>query len=253
MALGPMTGLFLHDYYSYDILFTVAMCCCLAGLFLAMAVKTPHKPLDKNKAPVSLDRFILLKGIPVGIDLLLLSIPYGITSSYVAVYAKDIGITVAPGLFFTFMAVGMAITRLFAGRLVDRGKIVQVMTLGLVIVTLAYSALCLCQPLIGISVNLVNAMFYIAALMHGIGFGLLFPSFNTMFVNLGTNSQRGTATSTYLTSWDVGLGLGFMLGGYVGEIASFSTAYFIGTLLCVVSFLIFRMKVVPHYQRNRLR
>ena len=41
----------------------------------------------------------------------------------------------------------------------------------------------------------------------------MFPAYNTLFVNLAPNSQRGTATSTYLTSWDVGLGIGMLSGG----------------------------------------
>ena len=44
------------------------------------------------------------------------------TTNYVAMYAKEIGIHATTGFFFTFMAVGMAISRIFSGRIVDRGK-----------------------------------------------------------------------------------------------------------------------------------
>mgnify|MGYP000610704778 FL=1 len=33
---------------------------------------------------------------------------------------------------------------------------------------------------------------------------------------MAPNGQRGTATSTYLTSWDVGIGAGLMAGAAVG-------------------------------------
>lgn len=59
---------------------------------------------------------ILIKGIPAGIDLLLLSIPYGMTTTYVAMYAKEMGIQKGTGIFFTLMAAGMAISRIFSGR-----------------------------------------------------------------------------------------------------------------------------------------
>ena len=55
-------------------------------------------------------------------------------------------------------------------------------------------------------------MLYATALVLGAGFGTMFPAFNTMFVNLGRHDQRGTATSTYLTSWDIGIGIGLVLG-----------------------------------------
>ena len=78
------------------------------------------------------------------------------------------------------------------------------------------------------------------------------PSYNTLFVNLAPNSQRGTATSTYLTSWDVGLGIGMLTGGYIAEIASFRMAYLFGSALTVVSMIYFRVKAGPHFLKNKL-
>ena len=81
----------------------------------------------------------------------------------------------------------------------------------------------------------------------------MFPAFNTMFVNLAEHNQRGTATSTYLTSWDLGIGMGLVLGGIIGQAASFSYAYLAGTVLCVVSMVIFKTVNIPHFEKNRLR
>ena len=81
----------------------------------------------------------------------------------------------------------------------------------------------------------------------------MFPAFNTMFVNLGQHNQRGTATSTYLTSWDIGIGLGLVTGGIIGEVSSFSTAYLTGAVLAVVSLLGFRFYCTPHFKRNRIQ
>lgn len=253
MSLGPMTGLFLHDYYSFTVIFLSALGCCLAGLVMASLVKTPVKPRIERDSPISLDRFILLKGIPVGIDLLLISIPYGITTTYVAMYAKSIGVVSGTGLFFTFMALGMAVSRMFSGRQVDHGKITQVIMAGIVIVIFCYIGLFVCEPLFAVSEALVKIILYGSALALGVGSGMMFPAFNTMFVNLGRNDQRGTATSTYLTSWDVGIGIGLVTGGVIGEAYSFSYAYLIGAVLCIVSLIVFKFRIIPHFQKNRLR
>ena len=85
------------------------------------------------------------------------------------------------------------------------------------------------------------------ALLLGVGFGTMFPAFNTLFVNLAPNNQRGTATSTYLTSWDVGIGIGLMAGGYIAQLTSF------GACLTVVSIFYFKLRVAPHYHKNKLR
>ena len=253
MSLGPMTGLFLHDYYSFDFIFLCAMGCCILGMIMAVMVKAPKKEPVKHDTPVSLDRFILLKGIPLGVALLLLSIPYGMTTTYVAMYAKDIGIANGTGLFFSFMAVGMAVSRLFSGKQVDRGRITEAICIGLYVVIICFALLFACEWMMSFNASLTKTVFFSTALLLGAGFGTMFPAFNTMFVNLAPNSQRGTATSTYLTSWDVGIGLGLVAGGLIRDIDSLSHAYLFGAFLSLVSMIYFRYYVAPHFHRNRMR
>ncbi len=253
MSVGPMFGLFLHNGgASYTTIFSYSLATCILGILAASLVKTPYKPPVKREA-VSLDRFILLKGIPAGLSLLLLSIPYGMTTNYVAMYAKQIGITAETGFFFTLMAVGMAVSRLFSGRLVDRGKVTQVIMAGLYLVCLCYFSLTACGWIITWNASVATWIFFGVALSLGIGFGTMFPAYNTLFVNLAPNSQRGTATSTYLTSWDVGIGIGMLTGGYIADFTSFKIAYLFGAMLTVVSLFYFRLKVTPHFQHHKLR
>ena len=253
MSIGPMFGLFLHNAgESYTVIFSYALGACILGLLAASMVKTTYRPPVKHD-PISLDRFILLKGIPAGISLLLLSIPYGMTTNYVAMYARQIGITAETGFFFTCMALGMAVSRLFSGRLVDKGLVTQVISAGLYLVCFCYFSLTACGWLVSWNLTATTVFFFVIALLLGIGFGTMFPAYNTLFVNLAPNSQRGTATSTYLTSWDVGLGIGMLTGGYIAEIASFRMAYLFGSALTVVSMLYFRVKAGPHFLKNKLR
>lgn len=253
MSIGPMFGLFLHDAgVSFSTIFCFAFGACLLGLLSAGLVKTPYKP-PVTREPISLDRFILLKGMPAGFSLLLLSIPYGMTTNYVAMYARQIGINAQTGFFFTFMAVGMAISRIFSGKIVDRGKITQVISAGLYVVVVSFFALAACVYIIKWDSTVCTILFFCIALLLGIGFGIMFPAFNTLFVNLAPNNQRGTATSTYLTSWDVGIGIGMLSGGYIAEISSFDRAYLVGACLTVLSALYFGLKVTPHYHKNKLR
>ena len=253
MAVGPMSGLFLHDAgMSYTTIFCCSLGSCIAGFICASLVKIPYKPPVKRE-PISLDRFILLKGIPAGISLLLLSIPYGMTTNYVAMYAREIGINATTGFFFTFMAVGMAISRIFSGKIVDRGKITQVISAGLYIVVFSFFLLSACVYIIEWNSMACNIIFFTVALLLGIGFGIMFPAYNTLFVNLAPNNQRGTATSTYLTSWDVGIGIGMLAGGYIAEVSTFDKAYLFGACLTIVSMLYFNGKVTPHYHKNKLR
>ncbi|NDV64845.1 MFS transporter [Bacteroides sp. 224] len=252
MSFGPMVGLFMHDIYSFQTIFLCSLISGTLGFVMACLVKTPEK-VPVPREPISLDRFILLKGIPAGVSLLLLSVPYGMTSTYVAMYAKEIGISISSGLFFTCMAVGMAVSRMFSGRQVDKGRITQVIKLGLYLVCICYFLLAACGSLMAVNEQITTVLFFLIALLLGIGFGTMFPAFNSLFVNLAPNSKRGTATSTYLTSWDVGIGIGLTAGGYLAQYTSFDMTYFFGACLTVVSAIFFNLKVAPHFHKNKLR
>ncbi len=253
MSFGHMTGLFMHGGCSYEVIFTCSLVSGCLGLIMVSLVKTPYKQPVKRE-PISLDRFFLVKGLPAGVSLLLLSIPYGMTTTYVAMYAEEIGIRTSSGLFFTCMAVGLAVSRIFSGRQVDKGRITQVISLGMYLACISFFALSACERLMEWNAGVTSVLFLGIALLQGVAFGTMFPAFNTLFVSLGTNSQRGTATSTYLTSWDVGIGIGLMTGGVVAEaFGGFNHAYLIGGCLTVVSTLFFVVKVAPHFNRNKLR
>lgn len=253
MSFGPMIGLFMHGAYSYEFIFTVALVFGMLGLTMAGMVKTPHREPVRNQ-PVSLDRFFLVKGLPAGLSLLLLSIPYGMTTTYVAMYAQEIGMGVSPGLYFTFMAVGLAVSRLFSGKQVDKGRITTVIAFGMYLACVSFFALAACESLVAWNDNVASGLFLFIALFQGVAFGTMFPAFNTLFVNLASNSQRGTATSTYLTSWDVGIGIGLMAGGWIAQaFGGFSRAYLFGGCLTVISTLYFLFRAAPHFNKNKVR
>lgn len=253
MSFGPMTGLFMQSSFSYETIFSCSLISCCLGLIMASLVKTPHKQPIKKEA-ISLDRFFLVKGVWAGISLLMLSVPYGMTTTYVAMYAEEIGISVNSGLYFTFMAIGLSVSRLFSGRQVDKGRITQVISLGMYLVCISFFALASLEKLMQWNPDFTSYLYIGIALTQGVGFGTMFPAFNTLFVNLAPHNLRGTATSTYLTSWDVGIGIGLLTGGSIGQaFGGFTYAYLLGACLTIISIFFFLLKAGPHFNRNKLR
>ncbi|MDR2859659.1 MAG: MFS transporter [Mediterranea sp.] len=252
MSIGPMTGLFMYGVYSMNAIFFCAMVSSGMGFIIACLVKTPLKTPSEHE-PISLDRFILLKGIPAGLSLLLISMPYGMLNTYVAIYAKEIGITLNTGIFFTFMAIGMAVSRMFSGKQVDKGRVTQTIIRGVMLISLCFFLLSACSILIKSFPQFTAALFLFISIMLGIGFGTAFPAYNSLFISLAPNNKRGTATSTYLTSWDMGIGIGLIIGGLVAQHASFGLAYFVGACLTMISVLFFYLKVGPHFHKNKLK
>ena len=53
----------------------------------------------------------------------------------------------------------------------------------------------------------------------------MWPAFQNMTISVAPNNQRGTANSTILVSWDVGMGLGILLGGFIAEFMGYSAVF----------------------------
>lgn len=251
MAVGPMTGLYLHDYYSYDVIFYTAIGVGLGGFIFASLIKAENKA-NKTQQYLTWDRFFLFKGFNAGFALLLMGIPYGMIVTYIAIYGKENGISSGVGLFFTLMAVGTTFSRFISGKLVDRGKLTQVIAYGTALCVLSFSALVSIKYLN--NNHLIIIIFYSVALLMGIGYGLLFPAYNTLFVNLAPNNRRATASSTYMTSWDIGIGLGLISGGWFADsLGGLQFAYFAGAIVALISCLFFIKIAGPHFKLNKLR
>lgn len=251
MAVGPMTGLYLHDYYSYDVIFYTAIGSGLVGFIFASMIKAENKS-SKTSQPIAWDRFFLFKGFNAGFALLLMGIPYGMIVTYIALYGREIGIKSGIGLFFSFMAVGLTISRFFSGRLVDQGKLVPVITWGTALSLLSFLMLAALKLIDNNHIVLI--MFYVVSLLMGVGYGLIFPAYNTLFVNLAPNNRRATASSTYMTSWDIGIGLGLISGGWLADSGGgLSLAYLASGFIAGISCLFFAKIAGPHFNRNKLR
>ena len=253
LSIGPMVGLLLHNRISYEWIFTIGLLACILGFVLAASVHVPRKVLIKQKQALSLDRFFLTKSIPASIALLLLSIPYGAATNFVAMYVEELHLPVTSGYYFVLMALGMGISRIFSGKYVDKGYVTECIRHGLTLVILAFTLLGSCGWFISVSLPLTETLFFIVPVLQGVGFGIIFPAYNTLYINLAQHNQRATATSSYLTSWDVGLGIGMLLSGVIAQLYDWSMVYLVGAVLSLVSTLYFINYVTPHYQKNKLR
>lgn len=255
MAIGPMISLFMHDFATYNHIFYTAILSGLVGFVFATTIK--GKKVERSiKQPVVFDRFFLPKGFSAAVCLLFLGAPYGMVTTYVALYGKELGVQGSIGIFFSLMAAGLILSRLFFGKMVDRGKLSNVILLGTTICFTGFFLLSTLQKIDDWSVNglFISVLYFLVAFILGFGYGMMFPAYNTLFVNLAANNRRATASSTYLTSWDVGVGIGLVLGGSIADSrGGFPQAYFLGALFVVLSLLLFRNIASPHYEKNKLR
>lgn len=253
MAFGPMTGLFVISLGNYNLLFLTSLITGGVGLLLGSLVRTPKRAtIEKVEFKLSADRFFLKEGIRACIAFLMMAIPYGMTTSYMALYAQESGITHNTGLFFTVMAGGLIISRLHSGKRVDQGFVTQTIRVGITIAIFGALGEALLSTIAGASITLGYIAYFLTALLFGYGYGTLFPAYNTLFINLAPNSRRATANATYLTGWDVGIGGGMLLGGIIAT-DGYTPCYVLGVALLLVALLFFERVVTPHFHKHRLR
>lgn len=253
MAFGPMTGLFIISDENYTLLFVVALITAVIGCILASLVKVKFRqPLDRCGKMFSADRFLLFEGIPASLAFFMLAIPYGMTSSYIAIYAAEVGIEHGVGVFFTIQGAGLIVSRLISGKQVDKGFITPTITRGIAIALVGVTGEAMLSLACGFNIGLGYIVYFLSAFLIGYGFGTIFPAFNTLFINMAPNSRRATANATYLTGWDVGIGVGMLLGGAL-SVNGYSGSFAFSAILVVAALIYFTTFVARHFERHRLR
>lgn len=248
-AIAPTVGILIYQWTAnYNLIFTLSLITAGIGFLINSSLKLKPRellPIKGVGGAVSLDRFLLLKGWPEALCIALYSFSYGVVSTYIAIYAKEeLGITTGTGLFFTLLCVGLMSSRLIGARGLRQGRVAENAAHGIIISLFGYLLFSALHNAWG---------FYGAALIVGLGNGHMFPAFQTMFINLASNAQRGTANSTLYTAWETGFGLGIILGGIAAEYFSYGTSFWIawiGNLLGVILFFAYTRQ---HFLRNKLR
>ncbi len=245
-AIGPTVALLIYGACrSYDVLFWLAFAVAAAGLCIDSTLRLRPRPAVTDKPPVSLDRFILLRGWSNSLCMICYACSYGVLSTYIAIYGKDeLGITGGTGLFFMLLSLGLILSRLVGSRSLRRGRIVQNAAGGVVISLAGYLLFAALHNGWG---------YYGAALVIGLGNGHMFPAFQTMFLNLAPNERRGTANSTLLVSWDIGVGLGILAGGGLAEHLGYHAAFWGAWIVNLAGVLLFYLHTRAYYLRYRLR
>lgn len=254
MVVGPMTGLLMQSRTGYPSIFYTAIAVGLAGFVFASSIQVQKTEIIREKVPIALDRFFLMKGVQAGITLMLIGIPYGMFITYLAVYGMELGIQTDLGFFFSLLAVGLVGSRLFSGKMVDRGQLTNAIEYGLLISVSGMLMLAFLQHLMPVWPQVTELLFLIIPVVLGIGYGLTFPAYNTLFMNLAPHNRRATASSTFMTSWDTGVGIGLVLGGSLGDSqGGLSLAFGVGGVFIVVSYVLFHTMAGPHFKTNKLR
>lgn len=245
-AIAPALAIYILQLtQNYDLLFWLAFLTSAIGFAINATLKLNKRELIKDKPKISLDRFFLLKGWSEALTMICFAFSYGVLATYVAIYGKEeLGISGGSALFFMLLSIGLILSRLVGSRSLSKGRITHNAAVGVSISVFGYLLFAMMHNPVG---------YYGAALIIGLGNGHMWPAYQTMFINLAPHSQRGTANSTILISWDVGMGLGILVGGVISEHLGYHSAFWASWLINVLGVAGFFGYVRKSFERNKLR
>lgn len=245
MAIAPSAGIYIyHATDNFTLLFWISLILALVGFYSTTRVRIPQREIVKNKPAMSLDHFFLTRAWLMAINISMFGLCWGVMSNYVALYGqKELGITDGTGLFFMLLSSGLVISRLFGRKALRAGHLTESCAAGVICSTVGYGLFACC---------LGEWSYYLSALLIGLGNGRMYPAFLNMFVKVARHDQRGTANSSILISWDTGMGLGILLGGFLCEYISFTTAFWVTAAMQAVGAILFLVATRFFFLRRQL-
>jgi predicted MFS family arabinose efflux permease len=97
-----------------------------------------------------------------------------------------------------------------------------------------------------------SLLYFTSALLIGLGYGIMIPAFQSLFVNMAAHNQLGTANSMYFTSFDLGIGIGMIAAGKIAAAYSFSHAFGFSALLNMLAVFYYWGISKGSYDKHRL-
>lgn len=220
MAVAPSVGIYIHNAFSsYGILFWLALACAGCAVMTGSRVNLLEKELKKGCPKLSFDRFFLTSAWLLAIIVAFMSFGWGVLSNYLAIYGKEeLGITSGTGTYFAILSCGLFVSRLQGQKALRQGSLAHNCTEGMLLSLTGYTIfVAIPHP----------AAYYASAVFIGLGNGHMYPALLNMFINMARHDQRGAATSSILTSWDLGMGIGCLLGGVLAEHIGYTATFWI--------------------------
>jgi MFS family permease len=237
MAVGPALGGILEVSQGYVFLFLVS-----AGLGFASFILTSGVRGGKYQGGSELPEVSDLPernfwgmlaspalNVPAAI-LLLIGLVFGTLASFLPLYIRAIALDLNAGTFYTAAAIASFIARVACGRASDRfGR-------GIFITG---SLICYGASMLLLSLTRSPRDFLLAAVLEGMGSGVLIPMMIALLSDRCQPQERGRVYAVCLAGFDVGLALAGPLLGILEATAGYRGMFILSSGLAWLALLLF--------------
>lgn len=245
MAIAPTAAIYIYNATdNFQLLFWIALILAFIGFYCSTTVKIPQREIVKNKPKLDLDHFFLRSAWLMAVNVCLFGVCWGVMSNYVAIYSEqELGISEGTGIFFAILSGGLVLSRLTGRKGLAAGKLVENCRTGVFLSLIGF-------VLFALSIN--QWTYYASALFVGLGNGRMYPAFLNMFISVARHDQRGTANSSILISWDAGMGLGILLGGFIAQYLSYGASFWLSAATQALGTILFLTLTKNFFLKRRL-
>lgn len=237
MAIAPTFAIFVYaETHNFELLFWLAFAIATFGWIVdaSVTLKPKNAQLSTLNAKLSLDRFFLARGWLLGVNMVFFGFCFGVLSNYLAIYGKQVmGITGGTGTWFMLCSIGLILSRLQGGKALRKGLLTHNASEGMLISLVGYTLFVASPNMFG---------YYSSAILIGLGNGHMWPAFQNMMISMAHHNERGTANSTILISWDIGMGLGILAGGAIAEHFGYTAAFWTVAIMNAMGVLLYFLK-----------
>jgi MFS family permease len=224
VAMAPWIGLWMFDHGGWPLLCLEAAVLNVIMAFIAWRLPpdTVHaRPARAMRASELVEWRILIGAF----TLFLYSFSYGGITSFVAVYAEQMGVT-PRALYFTVFCLMIVATRPFLGRYADRVGHSRVIVPCLAMIVIGVWLLAIADS---------RPMFVLSALCFGLGFGSAYPIFVAHLMHHVAEHRRGATFGALIGAFDTGIGTGSIAVGWMGEHYGFARAFAVAGAIALLS------------------
>ncbi len=240
MAVGPFVGIQVQNNMNSQASFMTVFGITVVAFLCVACCRIRYPKVERKK--FSLKDSIHKPALPFMFNMIFLMIPYGAVIAYSSIFAQEKGLTDYLPYFYIFLVIGMLASKLSTQKMIDAGNHRVLVYVSLVILVLT---------MISYLFMTTGIHLLIAGIFFGLGYGILQPLFQSFVTGTTPAPQRGVANASYMLSYDVGIGIGSLLMGFMQESIGLSVGFALTAIAYVIGAIIYSIHVEKYYHGLR--
>jgi len=241
MALGPALGLMLVGKITFTALFLICATTGLIALLLSSTIK--YKEVEQSPHKTTTIKFDIFEKTAIQPSLLLffITFTFGGIASFLPLHAAERGVA-GIETYFVVYAIFVMLSRIFAGKIYDQRGHLYVFPPGVILITVAMFLLMWLPS---------TTILIFTAAIYGFGFGSVQPALQAWAVDKAPDNRKGMANATFFSFFDLGIGVGAIVFGWIAQQYGYQFIYFTAGLSVIASlFLYIYLMVRARFQRR---